>query len=282
MIENSNEGGAKKKSLGKKIAIGVAIFFGCLAVLGVIIGYTVFRTTESVVGVVKEQLTAMSSGNYEKAYEYTSLSFQENYSYDEFVFFVELSQVLYKNSDSSFGSREIIGNEAFLKGSLTSDSGMVLPAEFQLIKENREWKIINIDIMPAGTEHSNILPEEAGADITFSGSFLKDTEVGSEVDENGDIETQTTVFTSTDTIYLNGEVQNVIYGMTLKANMYNNDGYSSRRVLDYDYNRTADLYGFSFLEEEGFVLGEYKIDIMLFEEGDDMPIAIESVAVIVE
>lgn len=113
------------------------------------VGAIIMLATSGVTDTVKAQLAAMRSGDIEKAYEYTSLDFKRETSYEVFKEFVDQIPALNDNVSSTFTTREIKNNQAFLQGTVTSEDGSVTPIEYLLIYEDNSWKILGIKINPA-------------------------------------------------------------------------------------------------------------------------------------
>lgn len=117
-----------------------ALFIASIAAL-------LMYTTKDLVNVVDGQLAALQSGQIEKAYSYTSKDFQHIISIEGYKKYIEESPALLNNASSSFRDRQIINNNGFLAGTLTAKDGTITPVVFQLIKENGQWKILNIKVM---------------------------------------------------------------------------------------------------------------------------------------
>ena len=65
-------------------------------------------------------------------------------SFDNFKTFVSQYPVLQNNKNIRFSERKIEGSLGYLKGSLEGSDGSTVQIEYQLIKENNEWKILSI------------------------------------------------------------------------------------------------------------------------------------------
>lgn len=95
---------------------------------------------------VKDQLTAMRSGNYQDAYSMTSSEFQQTVSFDEFKEFVNQYPVLRHNASSSFNNVKFENNTGVIKGTVAADNGASKEITYNMIKENGKWKILNIQM----------------------------------------------------------------------------------------------------------------------------------------
>lgn len=131
-------------AIGRFFVILGKILLGIFVFIGLIIGIA-FYATSGVAGAVKDQLSAIRSGNYEKAYSYTSTEFQKASSLDDFKKFIEKVPALKNNESISINNREFENENGSVKGTLTSKDGLSTPIEYRLIKENGEWKILEIN-----------------------------------------------------------------------------------------------------------------------------------------
>lgn len=120
---------------------------GCLIVYVTLLIIFVFLTTSGLTNTITLQLSAIKSGNINKAYyQYTSTEFQKTTSLDTFEKFINNYPALKNNKDTSFTNREISDGNGTLKGTVTAADGTVTPIIYHLVKENGEWKIIHIEI----------------------------------------------------------------------------------------------------------------------------------------
>ncbi|MBS0286634.1 MAG: DUF4864 domain-containing protein [Proteobacteria bacterium] len=137
-----------------KILVGIFIF------IGLIIGIA-FYATSGVANTVKDQLSAIRSGDYTKAYSYTSTEFQKNTSVDEFKKFIETIPALKDNQSLSINDRSFQNENGSVKGTITSKDGMTIPIEYQLIKENGTWKILGINAQLSNDHKSEAQPQKS-------------------------------------------------------------------------------------------------------------------------
>ncbi len=136
-----------------KFVVGiVALLVATLALYAAIICLIILLATDGVTNSVKMQLTAMRTGQVQKAYDYTSADFKRETSFDTFKEFVEQIPALNSNVGVSFTTTEIKNNQAFLQGTVTAADGSVTPIEYLLIFEDDQWKILGIKINPAANE----------------------------------------------------------------------------------------------------------------------------------
>ncbi len=130
--------------IGRTFAAFGKILAGFIIFVVLIIGIALCATS-GVAEAVKNQLTAIREGDYAKAYSYTSTEFQKNTSLDEFKMFIDNVPALKNNERISINNRSFENDKGEVKGSIHSKDGIITPIEYQLIKENGEWKILGID-----------------------------------------------------------------------------------------------------------------------------------------
>jgi hypothetical protein len=134
---------SKKKKKWPKILGGV------LAVIIVAVGLA-FYFTAGMVGVVEKQLKFLQRGDLKGAYGLTSRDFHKTTSLEQFAAFVKQHPSLSQNQGHTFSTRSIENNIGTVKGSLTAKDGAVTPVEFRLVKEQGDWRILFMDVRPAG------------------------------------------------------------------------------------------------------------------------------------
>ena len=128
-----------------KIVIG--IFAGLGALIAGVAGL-VFWLTLGLVEPIERQLTALKAGDMKAAYEETSEAFRQATPIDAFTTFVDSYPILKDAASHSFPSRSFENNQGTVTGTLTSPTGGVTPATYELVKENGAWKIIHIKLDP--------------------------------------------------------------------------------------------------------------------------------------
>lgn len=117
----------------------------------------------------KNELAALRQGNIEQAYSYTATDFQKNVTIGTFRKFIMNFPQLHENVDSSFTSVEFKDNFASITGTLTMKDGSTTPIEINLIKEDGQWKILEMNIkvnqgsQPAAAATSKPVPGKPAA-----------------------------------------------------------------------------------------------------------------------
>lgn len=123
---------------------------GCLVVAAVIFGVLTFMGVKAATGgaeeVVKSFLKATAEERYKEAYGYFSIPLQETQSFSEFRSSASENLYLFKVTDTTFTERSVDLTTAKLAGTLTLEGGTKMPASFQLVKENDQWRLISYNI----------------------------------------------------------------------------------------------------------------------------------------
>ena len=139
----SSPPGIPKKKKWPKILGGVFAFI--ILAVGL-----AFYFTAGMVGVVEKQLALLRQGDIKGAYGLTCKDFQKATSPEQFTAFVKSYPSLSQNQGHTFTTRSIENNIGTVKGTLTAKDGAVTPVEFQLVKEQGEWRILFIEVRAAG------------------------------------------------------------------------------------------------------------------------------------
>jgi len=129
----------KKKRLWPKILIGIAVFIGLTIAIA-------FWATSGLVDPIDRQLAAIKRGDMQAAYAENAIAMRDRISLAQFEAFVKRHPVLQRNADRTFTSRSLQGATGEVKGTLTDDRGAVMPVQYQLVKENDQWRILNIHL----------------------------------------------------------------------------------------------------------------------------------------
>lgn len=124
-----------------------------LAILALIVVSMGILFTESIVEVVDDQLDTLKSNDVTKAYyAYTSSGFQKSTTLEKFKQFIKSYPELSHIQSSHFSERGIKDDISTIKGTLTSTNNVKIPVEYQLIKEDGKWKILNMQLLTTANE----------------------------------------------------------------------------------------------------------------------------------
>lgn len=121
------------------------------AILGVVIFIIILALalTSSLPKAADAMFASIKSGNMQEAYSYTAEQFKSSTTLEQFEAFVEqVGLRTFKNA--TWTKREIANNQWFLKWTITLENGGTIPMEIWFIKENGEWKIMNMYVPQAG------------------------------------------------------------------------------------------------------------------------------------
>lgn len=128
------------------IMLWFALFFASLATITMV--STKALSTKALITVANNQLTALQTGQMDQAYSYTSKDYQKYISIENFRKYVDQSSALKNNQSSNFDNPQIVNNKGSLSGTLTEKDGTTTRVVYQLIKEQGQWKISYITIIP--------------------------------------------------------------------------------------------------------------------------------------
>jgi hypothetical protein len=132
-----------------KILLGIAGFF-ILAIAAI------FYFTADMVTLTDEFFTAVKNKDMKKAYTYLSEDFQASTSQSELENYLEKNRIS-KFKEASWGSRSINGGRGTLIGSITTESGGVVPVTLSFVKGENGWKIYSIQ-KPSSGIHQEASP----------------------------------------------------------------------------------------------------------------------------
>lgn len=111
----------------------------------------IFYITSGVTNTIQNQLEALRTGHIDTAYySYSAKDFKKIVSLEQFKNFLAHYPSLQNNKTVFFNQRQIENNTGFAKGTLTAKDGAQTAIEYQLIKEDGAWKILNIKVLPTG------------------------------------------------------------------------------------------------------------------------------------
>ncbi|PWY55438.1 DUF4864 domain-containing protein [Legionella qingyii] len=142
-----------------------------LLFVGTVFAIVLFLTSGLIYS-IDHQLSALKSGNVEKAYSYTSKDFQKATSLSDFKKFINQYPSLTNNESAFFNERIIENNIGFVKGTLTAKDGAKTPIEYRLIWEDGAWKILNIKVSYTGAgidiDHKKFTPPNLSTSEEFT------------------------------------------------------------------------------------------------------------------
>ena len=123
---------------------------GALLLLGMVAGSLFFllirKATEGPEETVKAFLTAAGSGDFDTAHGYFSADLKRVQPRDQFSAQAAAHQQLFQVRDTTFDNRSVDLQGAKLSGSVTLTAGPVLPASFELVKEDGQWRLTSYQL----------------------------------------------------------------------------------------------------------------------------------------
>ncbi len=172
VLEFSRVQGAQgSSSLLKRVLTIVGIILAVFFLYIGLIFYFVFAATSDLVATVENQLNALRTDDVSKAYSYTSSGFRKATSFDDFKEFLDQAPILKDHVKVWIPSRSIKNNVGEITAKLQASNGSTVTVEFDLIKENDEWKISNIHVEPQREFNSEEHVKETDAS-SYLGSIL--------------------------------------------------------------------------------------------------------------
>lgn len=128
------------------------VVLGCVGIVIIVvlifggIFYGVSKATAGPEKAVREFLAAAAAGDHAAAHNYFSAPLKQVQPYEDFVNAVRSQPQFFDIASTSFSNRSIDQNGAQLGGKVTLKSGTEVPATFQLVRENDQWKLISYNI----------------------------------------------------------------------------------------------------------------------------------------
>lgn len=136
----------KNRGWVKWVACGCVLAVLLLAGFIAAIFFTVQKATAGPEESVQGFIAAARAGDYRTAHDYFSVPLKEVQPYEDFVAAAEQNSSFFKITETSFTNRSVDMNGAELSGNVTLESGTTVPAQFELVRENDQWKLISYNI----------------------------------------------------------------------------------------------------------------------------------------
>lgn len=126
------------------------------ALLGIVVVFVlalgaIFIFTADMVTSADEFFAAVKNRDMEKAYTFLSEDFQASTSQADLEQFLE-KNLIHKFREASWESRSINGGRGTLTGSITTESGGVVPITLNFVKGDNGWKIYSIQKPASGIQ----------------------------------------------------------------------------------------------------------------------------------
>lgn len=139
----------------RRILTIVGSVVGAFLVYVLALVFFVMFTTSGVTSTVRDQISAIRSGDIDKAYTvYTSSEFKSTTSMDDFSNFVNHFSALKNNKSITIEQREVRNDDGYIDATLQSLDGSVMYIQYRLIKEDGHWKILGIRV-PANLDNGS-------------------------------------------------------------------------------------------------------------------------------
>lgn len=127
-----------------KILAGI----GALVVIAIV---AVMFMTSGMSDTAEKFFAAVKSDNYDEAYSLLSEDFKNNTTIIQLKSYLD-KNALNKFKETSWESRSVNGGRGELTGSITTESGGVVPISLGFVKGENDWKIYSIKKPPSGIQ----------------------------------------------------------------------------------------------------------------------------------
>lgn len=132
-----------------KLVLGIIGAFIALVILwAILVSSFAFYASNELTRTIDDQLDALRSGNFDKAYTYTSRDFKEKIPLEKFKQYVEQHPELKDNVGILFYKAKMKNDAGIIEGKLETTDGLKTFVEYRLIKEGDTWKILEIQMPP--------------------------------------------------------------------------------------------------------------------------------------
>lgn len=137
---------ARKGGVLKWLLIGCGAVTLFVVIIGAVMFFGISKATEGPEKAVKAFLAAAAAGDYAAAHNYFSEPLKQVQPYDDFANAARSQPQFFAITHTSFSNRSIDQNGAELSGNVTLQNGTKVPAQFKLVKEQDQWKLISYNI----------------------------------------------------------------------------------------------------------------------------------------
>jgi hypothetical protein len=203
-----------KQQKNRAVLVGLLLVLLSSVAFG---GFYFYQKRNDVAYVAEHQLSELRKDNIEAAYADNTEAYQQKESLTQFTKFVEMYPELKHHEGVFFTDKTVEGNRAYVHGILRSSDSTQLEIEYDLLKEDRDWKVLSIDFPKDHRQVSFSSPTaEENIDTTspiefpavqylsrlgtkntgeLSGNNLLEVRIDSEKSSNGRAQTNKTKFT---------------------------------------------------------------------------------------
>jgi len=153
-----------------KIFLKVLAGIGGVIVLAIV---AVMYMTGGMTEIADKFFTAAKSDNYDVAYSFLSEDFQSGTSKEQLKSYLT-NNSLDKFEEASWNNRSINGGRGELSGSITTETGGVVPISLSFIKGKDDWKIYSIKKPSSGIQEETMsikMPSEQEQVVLVSDSM---------------------------------------------------------------------------------------------------------------
>jgi hypothetical protein len=136
-----SDGTRPKRAVWKRVLAWAGAFIAGVIALATFV-------TADLQATVEAHLKALREGDLPAAYAQTSLGFRQATPLGAFREFVAAYPVLTAQRDFTLDERGFENNAGYVKGSLSDGDRDLARVEFQMVKEDNEWRIQGVELSP--------------------------------------------------------------------------------------------------------------------------------------
>lgn len=242
---------------GHVLKIILTLFVFCM--LGFLLMKYFLGTITSLPG---QQIQAIRDGDLQKAYAMTTNDFQKETSFKEFKDYVDHYSVLKDNKKVIFDEKKVHDEQAYFKGVIEANDGSQMEIEYQLIKEDKVWKIQGMRLSVL-EDVAHVVPDKPK---DASGAEISDILVNDSADKDGYVTVHhPDIPASAKKIYATVQLSVPNRGVKIKAILVNKEGGGQIGPVTGDVDETGPIMkAFSFSRDvKSWPKGEYEIQISL-------------------
>lgn len=177
---------------------------------------------EEITQLLKDQLSAIQSGDLSKAYyAFTSHGFQEASSFDDFKKFLDGHPIFAKSKDITV--KNVENGAEISKVLATIQNGKEEELEYRVVQENQKWKILSLQLVNTSKNDENVKNSLTSGEFEITKALI-----GTKTDLNGWVTNAATEFPAdTSKITLNLWVAHAKKGDRVTVELYHKESGSS-------------------------------------------------------
>jgi len=166
-----------------------AIILAVLVALFIIFIILIMLLTKGVGDIANKEMKDLKNNDYASAYALTSSEFQASTTLDQFKSFMAQYVPMVSNKSYNLNESSINNNVGDVKGKIVGLDGKNYNIEFQMVKENSDWKILNFHLTSDQATSTAPAASNQSANQTTSGTSIADIKVSDVLGSQGIVST---------------------------------------------------------------------------------------------